>query len=221
VEPRFSFQVYLCAAVAALVILIEANAQNLPLAFEQNKKQAPAGVRFLTRTHGHDLHFKRNEVEVAFKSGSLLIRFVGANEKAKPEGHGRLDELIRYVDAKKSDEKKPPAFAVIRYTELYPGINLVFYGRRSQVQYEFVIEPEADPKQIRLVVENADRIEIDEKGGLVLGIGDEVLRVPKPLGFPADDGEGQPIDVRYALQGSNEISFELGDYHGARRLTIR
>jgi hypothetical protein len=212
----------LCAALAVLVFSVEGHPQHLPLAFEENKKQAEPGIRFLTRTPLYQINLKRSEVEIAFKSRSVLIRFAGASEKSKPEGRGRLDELIRHVHETKSDQKrKVPTFALVRYENLYPGIDLDFYGRQSQVQYDFAIAPESDPAQIGLVFQNTDRIEIDESGDLVIAVGEELHRVRRPTAFQYTDGERRSIDVRYKLLESNQISFDLGDYDPALRLTIR
>jgi hypothetical protein len=214
----------LCAALAAVVIFIfvDARAQNLPLVFEQNRKQAPASVRFLTKTPAYQLHFKRTEVEVLFADRSLVIRFAGAHEKAKPEGFGRLDELIRYVHATRADEKqKVPTFALVRYEQLYPGIDLVFYGRRAEVRYEFVVAPENDPAQIRVVVDNADLVEVAEDGALAVKIGQEILHVRKLAAIQHDDEGRRTLDFRYKLLGSNEVSFEIDGYDPSLPLTIQ
>jgi hypothetical protein len=223
VEPRFCLRAYLCAFVAASVFFVEVRAQNLPFAFEQNRKQAHESVRFLARTPAYQVNLKRGEVEIAFHSRSLLIRFAGsAKENAKPEGYARLDDLIRYVHTNKSDDsQKIPKFALVRYTDLYPGIELVFYGRRGHVEYEFVIAPESDPNQIRLALHNADQVEIDETGGLAISIGGETLRMKKPVAIQHDDGATRLIDIRYRLAGANEVSLEISDYNRALPLTVR
>jgi hypothetical protein len=43
-------------------------------------------------------------------------------------------------------------FARVRYRQLYPGIDLIFYGgsEGQQLEYDFVIAPHADTRQIKL-----------------------------------------------------------------------
>jgi hypothetical protein len=40
-------------------------------------------------------------------------------------------------------------YAQLRYKNLYPGIDLVFYGKNGKLEYDFVVAPGADPSQIR------------------------------------------------------------------------
>jgi hypothetical protein len=42
----------------------------------------------------------------------------------------------------------------VRYREVYSGIDLVYYGTEGQLEYDFVVEPGADPNQIALAIEH-------------------------------------------------------------------
>jgi hypothetical protein len=44
-----------------------------------------------------------------------------------------------------------PTYGKVKYTAIYLGINLVYYGKQHQLEYDFVVAPGADPTSIRLV----------------------------------------------------------------------
>ena len=43
-------------------------------------------------------------------------------------------------------------YAKVRYEEVYPGIDLVYYGNQRQLEYDFVVGPGVDPARIELKV---------------------------------------------------------------------
>ena len=43
-----------------------------------------------------------------------------------------------------------------------------YYGKQRQLEYDFLVAPGADPKDIRLNFEGAEKISLDEEGNLVL-----------------------------------------------------
>jgi hypothetical protein len=43
-----------------------------------------------------------------------------------------------------------PNYAKVKYTSVYPGVDLVYYGNQRQLEYDFVVQPGADPRQIAL-----------------------------------------------------------------------
>ena len=46
----------------------------------------------------------------------------------------------------------------VSYEGVYPGIDVVYYGNQRQLEYDFVVSPGANPNDIRLKFDGADRI---------------------------------------------------------------
>ena len=61
-----------------------------------------------------------------------------------------------------------PNFGRVRYTGVYPGIDLVYYGNEGQLEYDFVVAPGASPNPIHIAFQGAERIGIDGHGDLKL-----------------------------------------------------
>src|SRR5215467_3158757 len=114
-----------CVIALGFLFFGETSTHIHHLAFERNKGQAPADVRYVLRAPEYELDFKRAELVFHFASANLQVRFDGPLNKRVPEGHARLDGLVRYVDTEDADDdQKIPKFASIRYDSLYKGIDL-------------------------------------------------------------------------------------------------
>ena len=49
-------------------------------------------------------------------------------------------------------------YAKVKYEGVYPGIDLVYYGNQEgRLEYDFIVAPGADPDQIAVSVEGAQR----------------------------------------------------------------
>lgn len=194
---------------------------NTRLVFEANKNQAPADVRYLITTDKFQLDFKRGEMVFHFGNRSLRIRFDGSLYRTAPAGNARLDRFVRDVDSDNTSNKpEVQKFASVRYESLYFGIDLACHGHVGQLECDFVAMPGADAEQIRVAVDGADRIGIDETGALTLEIADQTLRIHKPNAFQLDRGRRNFVDVRYELKGADEIGLVIGQYNRSVPLII-
>jgi hypothetical protein len=110
-------------------------------------------------------------------------------------------------------------FAKVEYQDVYPGVNLVYYGHQDQLEYDFVVTPGTDPRGIHLGFTGADQLAIDDQGGLVLHAGDQDIVQHKPVVYQeAADGR-QEVASRFVLAG-NQVGFELGTYNTSQPLVI-
>jgi hypothetical protein len=67
-----------------------------------------------------------------------------------------------------------PTYLRVKYESLYPGVDLVYYGNQQQLEYDFIVAPAADPKNILLEFDGAERLEVDARGDLLI----HTLQVP-------------------------------------------
>jgi hypothetical protein len=49
-------------------------------------------------------------------------------------------------------------YSRVRYTELYPGIDLVFHGDQDQMEYDFEVAPGMSPEKIQLGFRGSEAI---------------------------------------------------------------
>jgi len=205
----------------ALVLLLEGGPYGHHLVFEKNKGQAPADVRYLLHTHEYHVDFKRGEMVFHLGSKDLRVRFDGRLNKKVPEGHARIDGLVRYLDADSAvDVDDIPKFSSVKYESLYAGIDLSCYGRDGQLECDFIALSGADPSQIRVDLDGAERLEVDEAGSLVITVGGQPLHIRKPIAFQLQHGERTPVEIRYQLMDPHEVGFAVGEYNRSIPLII-
>ena len=113
-----------------------------------------------------------------------------------------------------------PHFRRVRYDEVYPGIDLDYYYRDGELEYDFIVAPGADPATIRLTFEGFDQISIDRKGDLVLRNAAGELRQHRPFVYQEFGGTKQEVPGRYRLSSGNSVSFVLAKYDPALPLVI-
>jgi hypothetical protein len=211
--------------ILALLLLSEGDASVQRLIFEKNKGQAPADVHYLAHTDAYELDLNRGALVFHFGSQAIRVRFDGELNKLVPQGHARLDGLVRFVNAPDTNDGKVPKFASVKYESLYTGIDFMCYGRSSQLECDFVILPTGNPHQIRATIEGADGLELDQAGALLIHIGSQIVRIRKPTAYQLTRGERragerQPIEVQYRIRDNDEVSFVIGEYNRSLPLII-
>ena len=108
----------------------------------------------------------------------LRMQLVGASDGAASGGEAALPGVVHYYlgDDPAAWRTDVPTYGQVRYREVYPGIDLVYYGSGGQLEYDFVVAPGADPARVRLRFPGADTVAVDAQGDLVLSVGGTELR---------------------------------------------
>jgi hypothetical protein len=201
-------------------------ASQPPLAFEQNRGQAPAGYAFVTRTATYDAAFSQAGVSLGVKdrtshSGSnVVLRFVGAR-RPDPVGDAPLDGRVNYLrgSSPRAWVVGAPTFGRVRYQRLYPGIDAVFYGTNRQLEYDFVVEPGADPSRIAMRFDGG-AVRLNGEGDLVIAAGATEIVQKRPVAYQERDGHRTAVDASYVIRRSHVVTLRLGAYDRALPLTI-
>jgi len=197
-----------------------------PMAFEANRGQADEAVKFLARGVGYTVFLTSSDAVLSLRdgrSGRAVVRAtpVGASATARIVADGELPGVVNYVGrAPGAAPISAPTYARVRYVDLYPGVDLVYYGRPRQLEYDFVLAPGADPDQIALAFDGADRVEIDAGGDLVLHTAAGDLRQPRPIVYQEIDGTRRPVVGDYVLDGEGRVKIRLGTYDASHALVI-
>src|SRR5262249_22722193 len=92
-----------------------------------------------------------------------------------------------------------PSFGRVRYSDIYPGINLVYYGSRGEFEYDYVIAPGADPEMIAMAVSGAGNAQADSDGSLSFATSAGTIQLNKPVVYQ-DHADGRVyLDGHYTL----------------------
>jgi uncharacterized repeat protein (TIGR01451 family) len=222
---------------------------GLPLIFEPNQGQAnldPADRRakFVTHGSGYSLFLGSDGALLSLVSRepskrersrqdgakpqvsltrveSLEMKLAGANPNVNVTGADRLPGKSNYFLG--NDPAKwrhgVPQFARVRYENVYPGINLLFYGNQGRLEYDFQVAPGSDPGQAELEFNGAKKLELND-GALVIHSEGGSVRLGAPRVYQEIGGKRQSVAGSFVLRGANRAGFAIGSYDHARELVI-
>jgi len=159
---------------------------------------------------------------IANRRSAITMRLVGANPNAPVEGIDRLPGISNYFIGNDPNKwcTSIPHYAKVRYRDVYPGIDLVYYGNQQDLEYDLVVQPGANPTTARVLFEGATGVRLDASGNVVVTVANGELSLHHPHIYQEHDGIQTEVSGRYVLQGDNGVGFALGTYNTARALTI-
>ncbi|HSY73963.1 MAG TPA: SBBP repeat-containing protein, partial [Dongiaceae bacterium] len=195
---------------------------DMPLFFEANSSgqfsARGSDSQFLISPVQSEIILRKNESETA----TVQMRLVGANPSAQICGDGEMPGKINYLTGNNPAQWRSgvPIFSKVCVGEIYPGINLVYYGKQKRLEYDFNIAPGANPDSILIRFAGADKISINTQGELVLKVGDSEIRQPAPVVYQMAGGEHKEIGGGYKMVDANTITFAVGNYDRALPLII-
>jgi Beta-propeller repeat len=197
--------------------------RSLPFAFEPNLGQSDARVKFLARTRAITVFLTATDTVLSTGRTAVRMRLVGANPVARIQGLDALPGRSHSFIGRDPSRWRTnvPTYARVAYRDIYPGIDLVYYGTQERrLEYDFVVGPGADPRAIRLMFDGVDRLELNAAGDLVLHVGDTSLRFGKPLVYQRSEGVTRKVAGRWAFENRTTVGFHVGSYDARRPLVI-
>jgi hypothetical protein len=212
---------------------VRAGYGSIPLHFEVNEGQADERVQFLSRGDGYALLLTADEAVLGLRNAGsvakdgdrsrvLRMRLKGASRTARARAIDPLPGRVNYLlgnDPRKW-RRNVRTHGRVRYDEVYPGIDLVYYGNQRQLEYDFVVAPGADPGKIRVAFQGADEAWVDAGGELALRFGEGEVRQRRPVAYQESAEGRRMVRADYALAADGEVRFELGEYDPSRPLVI-
>lgn len=196
---------------------------RLPLQFERNAGQTNARVKFLSRGPGYAFFLTPEEAVMTLRDrdrqqASVRMKLLGANPAPRISGREPQEGATTYLTG--TARYTSESFGRVEYAEVWPGIDLTFYGNQQQLEYDFLVAPGAAPKTIRLGFDGIERLRIDDEGGLVLRVAGREVRWLKPFAYQTAGSERRAVDCAYRILSKREIGFSIGAYDRARPLVI-
>jgi len=156
----------------------------------------------------------------------VKLDFVGANPNVRPMGQDRTEAVISYFKGRPEEwHTGLPTYARIVYPELWPGIDLVYYGTVNELKYEFVVKPGADPGRIRLAYHGAEA-RLNAEGEMEVSTPLGGFTDAKPVAYQTVHGTRRPVTADYApdiwagWHGRTEYGFQVGTYDPTQPLIL-
>jgi hypothetical protein len=221
---------------------------RLSRGFEANLGQTDPAVQFLARSPRYTLFLTPDEAVLSLHRPAspqgatddanapadavVRLQLVDSNPDPVPVGVDELPGKSNYFRGEDPAQWRTdiPRFRAVRYSDVYPGIDLVYHDNGPELEYDFVVAPGVDPSSIRLRFAGVDVAQVNAAGELVLQIGREQLRQPRPVVYQDTDhgrvevlGQyvlGRPAEDPPDATGVCEVHFAVGAYDPSRPLVI-
>ncbi len=202
---------------------------KLPMTFEINQGQTNEAVLFLSRGTNYNLYLTANKAILSLykkdneATATFEMALANSNPAPKIGGVGDLEGKVNYIFGKQSKDWKTDVstFAKVKYAEVYKGIDLIYYGKQSELEYDFVVAPNANPDEIRMIFGGAEAVSIDEQtGDLILQTARGEIRQHAPIIYQEIGGVRKTVQGCYKIFETQEIGFEIGDYDQNETLVI-
>ena len=217
---------------------------KLPLAFEAAESEAGFPGRFTARGPAYHLTLTPTATLVSVRKfppsfpssdparraaglapvdyRTFQVEFVGANAAARIAGENELPGQVNYFLGNDPARWRTavPTFARVRVADLYPGISLIHYGNQQRLEYDFVVSPGSDPSVITLRFSGVDEVKLGPQGDLILRLGQDEIRQPKPVIYQDVQGVRKAIAGGYRFADSQTVQFDIGAYDHNSPLVI-
>jgi Beta-propeller repeat len=216
---------------------------RLPVSFVENHGQVESQVRFLAQAGNGTIYFTPAEEVLALDSRTangkpassrigkdklqisvLRMKWIGANQNpqmlAEQPLPGKMNYLIGRDPARWHTDL--PTYARVRYRELYPGVDAVFYGTQGDIEYDLVLSPGTSPGKISFALDGAKQIKLAANGDLVLALENRGIKVRqlRPVVYQRVNGARRPLSVHYVIHRDKTVGFVVPRYDRKLPLVI-
>ncbi len=159
----------------------------------------------------------------AHKPDIIKIAMAGANSSAEIQALDQLPGKANYFIGNEAEKWRTgiPTYGQVKYLGIYPGIDLVYYGKQGRLEFDFVVSPGADPKAIKLQFDGPGRLSTGKDGGISIRIGDRSLELLPPNIYQMKDGQRTAVTGQFVRNGSSEtFGFQVSKYDSSEPLVI-
>jgi len=205
------------------------------LRFEPNVGQSEAATQFVARGSDYTmlltgtqmvmlLDDRANPKSQDFKSRTAVkMSLVSGSNSGAVEQKSILPSVTNYYLGREARNwhTAVPNYGKVSFNEVYPGIDVVYYGQEGKLEYDFVVRPGADPGRIRLKFSGADSLRVNPSGDLVVKAGDREIIQRKPFIYQQIGGTRRQVSGEYrVIKGTQEVHLALAMYDRSLTLVI-
>ncbi len=199
---------------------------QLPITFEPNQGQADSRTRFLAHAGKMYLELRPSEIDLtvgaARTSETLSLDLIESDRRARITQMDQVETQTNYFPDRDPSKWHThiPNFMRVRYKNIYPGVDLLFYGHGGQLEHDFLVAPLADYRQIRMRVSGALRLWVESDGSLKISLQNGNLIFHSPDLYQKSSRGRERRSGRFILRSKNEVGFEIGNYDRTKPLVI-
>ena len=108
----------------------------------------------------------------------------------------------------------------VRYKDVYPGVDVAFYGNGRELEYDFIVGPGRSSDVARLRFDGIKASRVDADGRLLLDTGKGELIQRRPVAYQEGSQGRVPVAVAYVTHEDGSVGFSVGEHDVTRALVI-
>jgi len=215
---------------------VKATVADMPLAFAKNIGQWPDSILFRADVGMTTMWFTKNgsyyqfsryapasastrhalpegRDRQALETNMIRAVFPGSQQAPRVYGEGECDGRYSYFtgDDPAGWRTDVPVYRAVVFEDLYPGIDLKYYGHGGKMEYDFIAEPGVDPSQIRVRYEGAGALAVSANGDLVVETAWATVTERVPIAYQLAGDELLPVTAAYELIDEQTFGFAVLD----------
>jgi len=163
----------------------------------------------LERVHAHKHNPSSLSEAVDVRHHAFRMNFIGANTSQPIRGLDKLSYYRNYFRGNNPNQwsSRVGVYQKVEYSNLYPGIDALFYSSESNFKYDFIVRPGANPNQILMKYEGLDGL---EKIGENLALKNSVVQLQElaPFAYQFINGELVQVPCYFIVDGA-EVRFDF------------
>ena len=167
---------------------------------------------------GHHSFSKKHELRISnpekfyIETYRMDVQLIGANPNATITKEGKSKDYLHYYNHNTLDVHR---YEKITYHEIFPNIDWVIYSLHGSIKYDFIVHPGGDPHLIKLKITDAEGIELDKNGNLILRNSLGAITENKPVSFQNNEEVATTFRIN-----DDEITFDIASYKSSDTLVI-
>jgi hypothetical protein len=192
----------------------------MPLCFEPAGDRAGSGAEFVARGDGYAVDLARGHAKIVVGPASdterlaIGMRLAGASPLATAGVRNPMPGVTNYLIGSNPREWRTGvrSYAEVEYHDVYPGVDIVYYGNQRRLEYDFIVAPGASHKAIAMAFDDATAVRIDPTGDLVIATAAGNLVQHAPVIYQYKDGKREQVQGGYVRRTRNQFGFRVGKH---------
>jgi hypothetical protein len=219
---------------------------KLPVTFEKNEGQTDLRVKFLARGNGYTLFLTDREAVLRLRAPDgnapenkglanartsksetsedsvVRLSLAASNPSTQVEGLAMLTGRSNYLIGNNPArwQRSVPLYGRVKYRDVYPGIDAVYYGNQTQLETDYIVAAGSDPNRIALRVNGGTNLRLNAQGDLVIANATGDLMLHRPDVYQEIDGRRHEIAANYVLRNPRVVGIQIAGYDSTKPLVV-
>ncbi len=190
-----------------------------PIRFEPQVGRASTPVKWSAHGLGYSLGFTADATMFRLGDRTLALRMIGADPHGTFEAASPYSVPTQYFTA--AYRGSVQSYRRLRRNQVYPGVDLVYYGTGENLEYDFEVAAGADPSRIRLRFDGADRLRVAFNGDLLIDLSSQTVTQHLPVVYQVTaDGKRTAVHAEYQIEADRDVTLRLDRYDPSVPLVI-